>query len=135
MADIDVAELALDHSDLAARRAVARLPRHRPGERFLKGPVPFSWLAKAAGLPGCALHVGIALWMEAGIRRSATVPLANTRLKEMGVDRHAKRRALAALEHVALISAVREPGRAPMITILPVDDVGGGKPHKRGEAN
>ena len=38
------------------------LPRHRQGEKFLKGPIPWDWLTKAAQLPGHALHVALVLW-------------------------------------------------------------------------
>jgi hypothetical protein len=37
-----------------------RPPRHRRGERFLKGPIPWPWISAAAALPGKALH-GMAL--------------------------------------------------------------------------
>ena len=54
-------------------QSTPKLPRHHPGEHFLKGPVPFSWLAKAARCGGRALHVGIILWYRAGLERSPTI--------------------------------------------------------------
>jgi hypothetical protein len=36
-------------------------PRHRSGEKFLKGPIPLLWLIQAGRLPGKALHVGLLL--------------------------------------------------------------------------
>jgi hypothetical protein len=37
-----------------------RPPRHRPGDPFIKGPIPFTWIASACRLPGSGLHVAMA---------------------------------------------------------------------------
>ena len=40
----------------AARIATSKKPpRHRPGEKFLRGPIPWTWLQQAARLRGSAL--------------------------------------------------------------------------------
>ena len=39
------------------------------GDRFLKGPVPWSWIAGAAALPGQALLVGLCIWRLAGAKK------------------------------------------------------------------
>lgn len=44
-----------------------------PGRRFLKGPIPWSWIAAAAILPSRALLVGLCLWRLAGAMKSDTV--------------------------------------------------------------
>jgi hypothetical protein len=93
-------------------------PRHRAGEKFLKGPVPLTWLARAAQLPGKSLHVGIVLWFVAGLHRRRTVPLSSELLSLLGVDRHAKYRALAWLEHEGLVAIDRRPGCNPIVTLL-----------------
>ena len=95
-------------------------PRHRPGERFLLGPVPWAWVQRAAQLPGKPLHVGIALYQRAGMEKSDTVKLSNGVLEDMGVDRYAKRRALKDLEKAGLVSVKRRHGRSPVVTILDV---------------
>ncbi len=46
------------------------LPRHRTGERFLKGPVPISWLIAALAISGKSAHLALALWW---LSRSQTV--------------------------------------------------------------
>jgi hypothetical protein len=70
---------------LASRGA----PRPRSGERFLKGPVPWSWLRRAGELEGRgrALHVAIVVWFLAGIAKTRTVTMSGVPLREMGVDR------------------------------------------------
>ena len=102
-------------------RAIApqkRFPKLAKGQRFLRGPIPLSWLSAAAGLPGKALHTGLAIWLEAGMRNSAVVPLSNVSAQRFGLDRNSKYRGLHWLEEAALISVERQLGRAPVITIL-----------------
>ena len=94
-----------------------RVPRISKGERFLRGPIPLNWLSTAATLPGRSLHVGVALWLEAGLRNSAVVPLSNITGRHFGLDRNAKYRALAWLESAGLVTVERKLGRAPMVTI------------------
>ncbi len=50
--------------------------------------------------------------------KSATFPIPNARLAKRGVDRQAKRRALANLERVGLISIERPPRKSPIVTLL-----------------
>jgi hypothetical protein len=114
---------AFDPKKLACRREVKRLPKTKPprpgpGEKFLKGPIPWSWISKGASLKGQALHVGIALWLLAGIKRSQSVALSNSVLQDLGVSRYSGYRALHALESAGLISVDRHAGRNPVVTIL-----------------
>ena len=96
----------------------SRLPRHKPGEKFLKGPVPLRWLTLAARLPGRSLHIGVVLWFLAGLQRDSRVALSSNLLAEFGVDRHAKYRALIWLEGDGLVTVKRHGGRNPVVTIL-----------------
>jgi len=95
-----------------------RLPRHKPGEKFLKGPIPWDWLTHAAKLPGKALCVATALWFLAGVKGKRTVALSGIVLKDLGVKRNAAYRGLAALERAGLVSAIRHLGRSPIVTLL-----------------
>ena len=101
-----------------------RLPRHKQGERFLRGPIPWLWLCSAARQKGRAFHVAIALWFLAGLTSRRTIPLSNKVLKAFGVDRFAKSRALKTLEKANLISVERHAGRNPIVTILEFDNSG-----------
>lgn len=117
---IDLERLRLpptvNHATVSPRR---KLPRHKPGEKFLRGPIPLAWLQTAAPLPGKALHVGVALWFWAGMTRNRTVSLNLTRLEGVfGVQRHSASRGLAALEKAKLITVVRARGRCPIVTLL-----------------
>ena len=94
-----------------------QIPRPLPGERFLRGPIPLNWLTTAARLPGKTLHVGLAIWLEAGMRNSAVVPLSNVMGQRFGLDRNSKYRGLIWLEEAGLIAVERKLGRAPVVTI------------------
>lgn len=87
---------------------------------FLKGPIPLTWLTAASKLSGKSpLAVGLALWFEAGRRRSMTVTLTSAILARFGVtDRKSKYRGLSSLERGGLIEVVRVPRRNPVVTIL-----------------
>lgn len=95
-----------------------RPPRAKPGERFLKGPIPWNWLCVALSQPGRAGAVGVALWLRAGLTCKRTVKLSYADLASMCVNRYAARRGLRRLETVGLVSVERRPGCAPEVTIL-----------------
>jgi hypothetical protein len=96
---------------------IKQLPHHKPGEKFLKGPIPWNWLSKAAKQPGKALHVAIAIWLIAGIKNNRNIDLSYNVLEEMGVDRHATYLGLTALEEAGLISVIHNNGSCPAVTI------------------
>ena len=81
------------------------------------GPIPLEWITKAAGGEGKTLHVAMALWFLAGLKRSRKVALSQSKLKLFGVSRQASYRALSRLEGAGLVSVVRHPGRSPIVTI------------------
>jgi hypothetical protein len=115
----DPDQLRLPPGSIAhARVPTKRLPRHRKGQKFLRGPIPLSWLSAACRLGGKAVHVGLAIWFKAGLTRSREVPLSLSQGAEFGFDRFAGSRGLVALEQAGLVSVNRAPGRKPIVTIL-----------------
>jgi len=103
-----------------ARARSLRPPHHQPGQHFLKGPIPKPWLERAAQAPGRALHVGIALWFQAGMKKRGEIRLGLAQFSDFGLDRFAASRGLAELERAGLVSVIRHPGRKPIVTILDV---------------
>jgi hypothetical protein len=95
-------------------------PVARRTGRFLKGPIPMAWLAKAAKLPGHALHVALAIRHQSDLEGNTTVALRNKHCKVFGVDRDTKRRGLAALEATGLVLVNRKPRRNPIVTIVDI---------------
>jgi hypothetical protein len=98
-------------------RKSTKPPRHRPGEWFLRGPIPWPWLEAAASLPGKALTLSLVLWREAGRRKNHTIKLCLGRV-DLGVKKAAARRALRRLERAELVTVHRKPGRGLEVTIL-----------------
>lgn len=95
-----------------------RLPRHRKGEWFLKGPIPGEWINRAASLSGKALHVALAAWHEGEMKKSRTVKLTAGLLRLFGVKPTAARRGLAALKAAGLVVVEQRRGCSPLVTIL-----------------
>src|SRR5579864_7117175 len=118
---IEIEKLALPSStSLHVPRKRHKVPRHKAGDKFLMGPVPWNWITAAARLRGKALHVAVALWFLAGLKGSGRVALSLSSLAEMGIDRFAASRGLAALEKNGLVSVIRHSGRKPIVTLLDV---------------
>jgi hypothetical protein len=116
---IDVDALRGTQADLAAlaKRPPRRPPRHRQGEPFLKGPIPWAWLERAFPLPGKALPVALTLWREAGCRRDRTVSICLSGSLPPGVNRQSASRGLRQLERAGLVSIRRRLGRGLEVTI------------------
>ena len=122
MRNLDIQRLRLASTSVPSDRRKPRVPRHRRGELFLRGPIPWNWLVAAARLPGRALAVAIVLWFEAGVKGAAVVALSQKRLRDLGVKRHAGYRGLTSLEESGLVSVQRHPGRLSVVTLRgPVD--------------
>jgi hypothetical protein len=62
----------------------------RLADRYLKGPVPWAWIAAAYQLRGKSLVVGLCIWRMSGATKSRTICLGNDELESLGVDRAAK---------------------------------------------
>jgi hypothetical protein len=109
-----------------------KAPRHKPGEKFLKGPIPLNWLSVAAAQPGKTFQAAIALWFWAGMKRSRQIPFSMSWLKTtFGVDRRPGYRGLAMLEKAGLVIVVRHRGRNPVIELLDASEMSLCRPIKR----
>jgi hypothetical protein len=89
----------------------------RPGEHFLKGPIPWPWILAAGRLPGKALQVGLLLWREAGCANHRTVRLNLRQGAALGMHRDTTRRALQALRRAGLVTVNLVPGARLEVTI------------------
>jgi DNA-binding MarR family transcriptional regulator len=92
--------------------------KQSPLAKFLKGPIPWSWIEQASRLSGKSLAVGLCLWRLASATKFKTVKLSNSEVAALGIDRHAKTRALKKLEAAGLIEVIHHRGRFPRVTIL-----------------
>jgi hypothetical protein len=116
---IDLESLRLDPSLVGdPKPPIKKRPRYRG--RFLKGPIPFTWIDMAVAIGGAhPIAVGLALWHLRGIKlNERTVALSNVEVQQRGLSRQAKWRALVALEKAGLISIERRGSASPMVTII-----------------
>lgn len=93
--------------------------RKQRGKRTNFAMVPLDWAAdvtEAMNTPGYMVFTLLAYlaWKT----KSATFVLSNNYLKRYGVDRDAKRRALARLEKAGVIRIERHGRHAPIVTLL-----------------
>jgi DNA-binding transcriptional ArsR family regulator len=77
-----------------------------------------TWLRAAASLQGKALHVGVEIWFQVGLKRSSEVALSLSQFETSGISRSAASRGLTKLEEAGLVSVLRAPGRKPVVTVL-----------------
>jgi hypothetical protein len=116
--DFDPDRWAMAGELLPGSPASHRPRRSRRTDRFLKGPVPWTWLSSAMALPGKALAVGLMLWLQCGITGQYTVTFCLSRAVAEGISTTTARRAMRALESAGLVSIRRWPGRGLEVTIL-----------------
>jgi hypothetical protein len=117
----DPERLRLDRTVFPASTAAPpgrrKPPRHRPGQWFLRGPVPWPWVEAAARLPGRVMTLSWCLWREAGRHRQRTFRLCLSRVG-LGMNLYAARRALRSLEAAGLVAVRRQPGCGLEVTLL-----------------
>src|SRR3954454_9486818 len=90
-----------------------RPPRHRPGEPFIKGPIPYAWIASACRLPGSGLHVAMAFRFYRGrfrVRRRGSHWGMPDVAKGLGISNDSARRVLHAVELAGLLAVERKQG-------------------------
>src|SRR4051794_19139255 len=105
-------------ADGEAASPAPAVPKRRRGDRgrYLKGPVPWRWLARAMALRGKALAIGLMLWQLRGMARRDTVLFCLTRAEAEGIPTTTARRAIRALEGAGLVAVERRPGRGLVVT-------------------
>lgn len=99
----------------------APLPRHQPGERFIRGPIPLPWFKAASSCGGRAEAVAVLLWYAAGYQRRNPVKLTPTILGELGVHPKTARRVLGRMSDRGLVRCVFARWRSPVVTIVSPD--------------
>jgi len=87
-------------------------------ELFLKGPIDWSWLARAGQLSGRALHVAIALAMQCGLERGLSFRMRRRFCSDLGLERTAVYRGLKKLEQAGLVRVQRRRGARPIVSLV-----------------
>lgn len=92
----------------------------RQSEPFLRGPVPISWLARAATLRKPALAAGLCLWFQRGVKRSSgPVEVRSHVRRRLNMSAGQMLRGLRALEAASLVRFEQTGrGRCPTVQII-----------------
>lgn len=121
MDPFDPDNLRMDPSERPKAKTSRRVPRHKSGQWFLKGPIPGAWIRRAIQ-HSVGARVAYVLWYLAGVTKGPTVTPTHADWERFGVSRYIGRRGVDALEDLGLVRVSRHRGRCPVITILDVDE-------------
>jgi hypothetical protein len=116
----DLDQLRLPPEMIGSLSPKRRPPRHQPGDPFIKGPIPYTWMSSACRLPGVGLHVAMAYRLHAkrfAFSGGRHWGVGDTAVG-LQVGRDTARRGLRAAELAGLISVSREPGCKPRVSVL-----------------
>ena len=103
---------------LTFNRSTGSYSPKRNTPKFIKGPIPFDWAAKAHSLPGKAGPVGLGMWFLKGVKGTSTFKL-NSEIETLaGCKRKAVATAVDQLEQAGLINVTRHKGARPTVEIL-----------------
>jgi hypothetical protein len=95
-----------------------RPPRHRPGDPFIKGPIPYLWLASACRLSGAGLHVAMAYRFLCCRYRQPNRWGLGAIAKGLQISERSARRGLYTAELAGLLAVDREPGCKLAVSVL-----------------
>ena len=90
-------------------------------EWFIKGPIPGTWIAKAASLPGHSLHVALAICYVQGCTGKSSVILTRKEFDRFSTKKNSTCRALDSLVKAGLILCQRK-GHKFKIKILDISE-------------
>ena len=96
--------------------------RRRRKAKFVGGPFLWQQYCLAVRLPGKALAVWQLVHHQTRLRRKSEITLSKELLTDCGISRDANRRALAALEHIGLVSVIRSKGRSVRVSLVELSD-------------
>jgi DNA-binding transcriptional ArsR family regulator len=109
------------YAEIEVETSVSRQKASRMPGRFLKGPIPMTDLWKAAKLPGHALALYLAILHQIDISGRAEVTVPSHLLRQFGIDKDAKSRALSRLSAANLICVLQQRGKSARISLFRAD--------------
>lgn len=114
--DLDRLRLPAERvGNLETRR---RPPRHWPGDPFIKGPIPYAWIASACRLPGAGLPVAMAYRFLCCRYRSRNRWGLDAIANGLRIKSRSARRGLHSAELAGLLAVEREPGCKLAVSVL-----------------
>ena len=99
---------------------VVKLSRQKPTRKIEKyiARIPLAWHQTACNKCAYAVPVGNLIWYRRWLTKSTTITLPAPLLRDHGISKHRKLRAIAALEKAGLITVSRSVGRQTRITVI-----------------
>lgn len=98
------------------------LPKHKQGERFVRGPIPCDWLHRALACGGKSGNLALALWWLAGMQRCNPIRLTRQVAIDFNISPRCARRLLASFERAGLVQVERKRGRGPLVALLSLSE-------------
>jgi hypothetical protein len=87
--------------------------------KFIKGPLPISWLSKAAKLGGKALNLSLALFFIHGIQPDRWIVLSSAVVEPFNCGvRQTLHKTLQQLETAGLVIVTRKKGACPRVQLV-----------------
>ena len=118
--DLDRLRLPVDRvGNLESSR---RPPRHRPGDPFIRGPIPYVWIESACRLPGAGLQVSMACRFLCCRFRPGNRWGLDAIAKGLRISGRSTRRGLHSAELAGLLAVEREPGCKLAVSVLNLPD-------------
>jgi hypothetical protein len=114
----DLDRLRLPAEKVGNLESSRRPPRHRPGEPFIKGPIPYAWIASACRLPAAGLRVAMAFRFLCCRFRSENRWGPDTIARGLRISDDSVRRGLHSAELAGLLAVEREPGCKLAVSVL-----------------
>jgi hypothetical protein len=122
----DLDQLRLPAGKVETLENRRRPPRHRPGDPFIKGPVPHAWIASACRLPGAGLPVAMACRFLCCRFQSPNRWGLDTIANGLRISNRSARRGFHSAELAGLLAVEREPGCKLAVYVLEVPEPGAG---------
>jgi hypothetical protein len=113
-------EARRSEAGIGKQKAVSQrpIPKHEQGGRFVRGPIPLTWLQPALLIGGKAGNLALAIWWLVGMQRSNPIKLTSRVMEDFGISTRSARRLLTEFERVGLVEVDRQRGRGPIVTLL-----------------
>ncbi len=122
----DLDQLRLPADRVGNPKSSRRPPRHRPGDPFIKGPIPYGWIASACRLPAAGLRVAMACRFLCCRFRVGNRWGLDAIAKGLRISGPSTRRGLHSAELAGLLAVEREPGCKLAVSVLDLPDPHGG---------
>ena len=91
-------------------------PQKAPNGRFIKGPIPLSWIQKACTVG--AEKLALYLMYIKGLTGWSKIPLKSAELERFGLSPKTRRVQLTKLEEAGLVKAEKAVGKKPVVTVI-----------------